>query len=283
MRETPPPPAQPNGGSQDSRGPEGSPRPGPNAKIPAPSGKFKKSSPLPAQTRTPYWLGTRGPQKPQDWGGYWLGTRGPKKPQDWGGGEAARSHRRLLGAPPNPDWPCPLSAPVKFQGAGVDPARLSGGPGAPGPTFHRDPPLGPGQPIQLPALERPLGAGGTWGTGQGALSIAGGKGRGLPSPPGPGSWGPQGAAGIGLGAPVQILQAHGGRVLGSWGCVPKALPGISSGAAQRAGGHMQAEDRVGEGTSEWEAPSTTLVRLQGRPPSRVHKAPTLLCWRSLNR
>lgn len=174
-------------------------------------------------------------------------------------------------------------APVKFQGAGVDPARLSGGPGAPGPTFHRDPPLGPGQPIQLPALERPLGAGGTWGTGQGALSIAGGKGRGLPSPPGPGSWGPQGAAGIGLGAPVQILQAHGGRVLGSWGCVPKALPGISSGAAQRAGGHMQAEDRVGEETSEWEAPSTTLVRLQGRPPSRVHKAPTLLCWRSLNR
>lgn len=168
-------------------------------------------------------------------------------------------------------------APVKFQGAGVDPARLSGGPGAPGPTFHRDPPLGPGQPIQLPALERPLGAGGTWGTGQGALSIAGGKGRGLPSPPGPGSWGPQGAAGIGLGAPVQILQAHGGRVLGSWGCVPKALPGISSGAAQRAGGHMQAEDRVGEETSEWEAPLSALTpRLPQTAPAgkwRVNSQP----------
>lgn len=119
MRETPPPLAQPNGGSQDSRGPEGSPRPGPNAKIPAPSGKFKKSSPLPAQTRTPYWLGTRGPQKPQD----------------WGGGEAARSPSEIPGSGCRPcqalRWPgCSRPDLPPGPSAGPWAADSAPGPGA---------------------------------------------------------------------------------------------------------------------------------------------------------
>lgn len=146
----------------------------------------------------------------------------PESPR-WGGGDVAPRHRKLLGAPPNPDHP-PACCPREFQAVCVNLAQRLTRSRCPPPRHHPAPlirtlryPPPPSGPGDQPGVHWAPPVGGVGGCRALQAQVPEG-------PTGRRDW-PR--------RPLHAPQARGGRARGC-ACAWEALPGISGLAARTA-------------------------------------------------